>query len=308
MKAALLSINVSTNKGTVKHPVSRVLVTNQGLQGDAHAGDWHRQVSLLAREEVEAFETRARRPIAPGEFGENLTTVGLDLDRLGLLDRLHIGEVELEITQVGKVCHGSGCAIFSVAGDCIMPRKGLFARVVRTGQLHAGQEAVPLPRPLRIAVVTLSDRASAGQYEDRSGPRIAQLLEQHFEKTRWHLEVTRHLIPDDASTLEALLLQCRDSGFDAVLSTGGTGLGPRDLTPEVVLRLSERHIPGIMEAIRVKYGAVHPSALLSRSVAVTMGRTAVYTLPGSVKAASEYMEEILKTLEHLIQMIHGIGH
>lgn len=308
MTAKIQSINVSVDKGTVKHPVTWVEATHRGLNGDAHAGDWHRQVSLLAREDVEDFEARAGRAIAGGEFGENLTTLGLDLGKLSLLDRLQIGEVMLEITQVGKTCHGSGCAIYQAAGDCIMPRMGLFARVLSPGELRVDQEILYLPRPLKIAVITLSDRASAGEYEDRSGPRIAELLERHFEKTRWHLEVTRHLIPDDAAALEALLHRCREDGFDVVLTTGGTGVGPRDFTPEVVLRLCDRQIPGIMEAIRVKYGARYPSALLSRSVAATMGGTAVYALPGSVKAVNEYVEEILVTLEHLIQMIHGIGH
>jgi molybdenum cofactor synthesis domain-containing protein len=308
MNATLFSINLSSEKGTVKHPVSSARLTSLGLEDDAHAGAWHRQVSLLSREEVEVFEAKVGRPVAPGEFGENFTTRGVDIDGLGLLDRLRIGDSVLEITQLGKTCHGSSCAIYQAAGDCIMPRKGVFARVVRGGDIHAGQAVTVEHRPLRIAVVTLSDRASAGEYEDRSGPAIAEKLSAHFEQTRWHLELSRRVIPDEAAALEAILTEYRDEGFDAVFATGGTGLGPRDITPDVVLGLAERQIPGIMEAIRVKYGQTHPSALLSRSVAATLGRTAVYALPGSVKAAREYTEEILKTLEHLIQMIHGMGH
>lgn len=302
------TINISTDKGTVKQPVASAIITELGIEGDAHAGHWHRQVSLLAHEEVAAFEARAGRPIAPGEFAENLTTEGIDLDLVGLLDRFQIGDVMLEVTQIGKTCHGQGCAIYNLVGDCIMPRKGLFARVVKGGRMSAGQEMVYQPKTLRAVVLTLSDRASAGHYEDRSGPRIVELLEKHFEQTRWHFDVERQIIPDDEAQLATALRQCRDKAVDVVITTGGTGLGPRDITPDVVLRLADRQIPGIMEAIRVQHGALHPSALLSRSVAATMGTTVVYALPGSVKAVTEYMEEIFKTLDHLIQMIHGIGH
>jgi len=96
-------------------------------------------------------------------------------------------------------------------------------------------------------------------------------------------------------------------GADAIFTTGGTGIGPRDITPDVVGTMLEREMPGIMESIRVKYGEKIPSALLSRSVAGTIGQTQIYTLPGSVKAVKEYTAEILRTLEHAIFMLHGIN-
>jgi len=113
------------------------------------------------------------------------------------------------------------------------------------------------------------------------------------------------LLPDDAEGLRAALVEARDRGTHAVFTTGGTGAGPRDNTPEVVIELADKVIPGIMELIRMKYGADKPCALLSRTVAGVMGSTAVYTLPGSTKGVDEYMGEILKSFEHLICVIQG---
>jgi len=154
----------------------------------------------------------------------------------------------------------------------------------------------------------MSDRAHAGEYEDRSGPRVQEHLERHFGATRWHLEATVTVLPDDAELLRAALCRLRDGGVDLVLTTGGTGVGPRDVTPDVVTDLADKLLPGIMDAIRLKYGADKPNALLSRSVAAVLGRSLVYALPGSVRAVDEYMVEILKTTEHLIKMLHGLGH
>jgi molybdenum cofactor synthesis domain-containing protein len=302
------TINISKVKGTIKESVPSAIFTPYGIEGDAHAGDWHRQVSFLAYEEVAKFEARVKRPMLPGEFAENITTEGLDLRNVGLLDRFEIGDAVLEVTQLGKACHNKGCAVFNLVGDCIMPREGLFTRVVQGGSVHAGQEFHFVPRPLRLWVITLSDRASQGTYEDLSGPAIRSHLEKHFADTRWHPEYGYHLIPDDPAQLESLLIQAREAGADAVFTTGGTGVGPRDCTPEVVSRLADRPIPGVMEAIRMKFGADHPNALLSRSVCAMLGNTVVYALPGSVRAVTEYTQEILKTLEHLVKMVHGLGH
>jgi molybdopterin adenylyltransferase len=178
--------------------------------------------------------------------------------------------------------------------------------VIKQGSLKHGDILRYVPRILRFQVVTLSDRASQGEYEDRSGPRIVELLNQHFDKRPRKIEVERTVIPDDAANLSVLLEKASYEELDVVITTGGTGIGPRDITVETVRPMLDKEIPGIMEMIRVKYGASKPNALLSRGVAGLMSDTLVYTLPGSVKAVNEYMEEILKTLEHLIYMRHGL--
>jgi MOSC domain-containing protein YiiM len=130
---ALVSINLSQGKGTKKTPVGRaVLKQGHGIVGDAHAGDWHRQVSLLAEEDIAGVQGRQ---IGHGEFAENLTTRGIALEALPVGTRLHVGPAVLEITQIGKECHGGECAIRRELGDCIMPRRGVFARVLQGGEI-----------------------------------------------------------------------------------------------------------------------------------------------------------------------------
>lgn len=128
------AICISERKGTVKHPVDMArLIENYGIEGDAHAGNWHRQVSLLSAEKAAPYEQ------PPGAFGENLLVTGFDLKELALGSRLNCGNVVLEITQIGKECH-SRCDIYKRTGDCIMPREGVFAVVKRGGTIHAGDE------------------------------------------------------------------------------------------------------------------------------------------------------------------------
>jgi molybdenum cofactor synthesis domain-containing protein len=161
-------------------------------------------------------------------------------------------------------------------------------------------------RKLTIKVITLSDRASRGEYTDLSGPEIVQSLNTYFKEKEWRFTIDSLIIPDDASLLGKNLITAKKDKTDIVITTGGTGIGPRDFTPEVMKKVLDKEIPGIMENIRLKFGQKIPNALLSRGVAGVMGESQVYSLPGSIKAVREYMGEILKTLEHLVFMLHGI--
>jgi molybdopterin adenylyltransferase len=162
-----------------------------------------------------------------------------------------------------------------------------------------------LPETLEILIITLSDRAYRGEYEDLSGPRIGELIQEYFEPLLMKCTVTEVIIPDEPEELRNII-SVSGSTFNIIFTTGGTGIGPRDITVDVIKPLLTKEIPGIMEFIRVKYGTEKPNALLSRGVAGMIGNTLIYTLPGSVKAVTEYMEEILKTLEHTIYMQYGI--
>jgi molybdenum cofactor synthesis domain-containing protein len=162
------------------------------------------------------------------------------------------------------------------------------------------------PKTLRVQVVVLSDRASRGNYEDRSGPAIEEAFDAFFQGRRWHPCIERAVLPDDATRLRQVLEDAVAAGTDIVVTSGGTGVGPRDITPEVVEAFCDKTIPGIMEWIRVKYGADKPRALLSRSVAGVKDRMLVYAVPGSLRAAGEYLAEIVKTLEHLVMTVHGV--
>ncbi len=132
----ILSLNVSERVGEQKKPVPAGRVTlkeNHGIVGDAHAGDWHRQVSFLADEDVDTMRGKGIQ-IGFGDFAENVTTRGADLSSLPVGTRLRLGEAELEVTQVGKECHAH-CAIYRAVGDCVMPRRGIFARVLKGGEV-----------------------------------------------------------------------------------------------------------------------------------------------------------------------------
>lgn len=161
---------------------------------------------------------------------------------------------------------------------------------------------------MRIQIITLSDRAYNGEYEDKSGPLIEKMLFDILSIQQIHFEINLALLPDDPEMLRQLLIDTVAEGFEVVFTTGGSGIGPRDFTPDVVKPMLQKELPGIMEMIRIKYGADKPNALLSRSIAGVAGQTLIYTLPGSVKAVKEYMEEISKTLLHAIDMLNGKGH
>jgi molybdenum cofactor synthesis domain-containing protein len=153
-------------------------------------------------------------------------------------------------------------------------------------------------------VITLSDRAHSGDYTDLSGPAVVKYVKYAMAAAGWQCEIRTSVLPDEAVALHAALLA--KPAADLIITTGGTGIGPRDITPEVVKPLLTKEIPGIMEQIRVKYGMKNPGALLSRGVAGMIGNTLIYTLPGSVKAVHEYMAEIVKTMEHTFCMLYGI--
>lgn len=309
----VISVNISTDKGTSKEPVEEIHITFEGVRGDAHAGPGNRQVSVLGEESIQRFITTTGRPTSPGEFAENITVralfshPGKEVQRqIRLLDRLRVGDVELEVAQIGKECHGDACAIYREVGQCVMPKEGIFCRVLQEGTVRPGSRVEHLPRTLNACILTLSDRAFRGDYPDRSGPRLAELLAQFCQAGGWALHVVTRVLPDDADALRAALREALDASAHVIFTTGGTGVGPRDTTPDVAAQVCDRLIPGIMEHIRARFGAQNPNALLSRSIAGVAGSTLVYTLPGSVRAVEEYMGEIIKTLEHIIYTLHGV--
>lgn len=301
------AICASSEKGTVKTPVeSARFIENFGIEGDAHAGNWHRQVSLLSCRAVAEFagNNGISEDILPGAFGENLLVEGIDLSGIPCGTLLKAGEVVLKITQRGKECH-SGCNIRKLTGDCIMPREGVFAGVIKGGILRAGDEIEAEPadpdRPFTAAVITLSDRAFAEEYTDRSGPVLAGLLKQEgFEV------IETPVLPDDGEMLKNNLIRLADRrDADLILTTGGTGFSPRDITPEVTLAVSTRNAPGIAEAIRAESMKITPRAMLSRGVSVIRNRTLIINLPGSPKAVQECFDIIKGALAHGLVILCG---
>lgn len=302
----IVSLNISEKKGTIKTPCEEISLTAEGIAGDAHAGKWHRQISLLADESIKSFEGELGRPINHGEFAENITTQGFEVHKTKPFDRFVSGEVELEVTQIGKKCHGDNCKIFQLTGSCVMPTEGIFCRVLKTGKLTTESVMEYVPRTFRIKVITLSDRAFEGVYKDKSGPLIEKLSKDWFTNQGYLCETDRTVIPDEIPELKKELELAASQNFDIIYTTGSTGIGPRDIAPKVVSEFIDFEMPGIMDMIRLKYGAEKPNALLSRSQAGIKNKTLVFSLPGSTKAVHEYLSEIHKIVMHSFLMLHSI--
>ncbi len=297
----ILSVNTATERGR-KYPQKSITVDAGGVQGDVHQNTL-RQVSMLNQEAVERFNSITGAVVQEfGSFAENITfEADEDLDAK-IFDRFVNDQVVLEVLFKGKPFHDQ----FRDPGHYVMPREGIFCRVLKGGNLQADDTMTFIPKTFNVQVITLSDRAHKGIYSDRSGPEVAAAVEKFFKKKDWRCHVSSHILPDDPQMLDELLSKVLKEPADLIITTGGTGIGPRDNTPEVVGKFVRKEIPGIMEMIRWKYGVEKPAALVSRAIAGANGSTLLFALPGSVKAVNEYMTEISKHLEHLYYMVHAV--
>ena len=294
----VVSVNISEKKGTIKHPVEQIeLRKGFGIEGDAHARDWHRQVSLLDLSSFDKMHNNASVELKPGIFAENITTEGVDLWHLPVGTRLEIGDTLLEITQIGKECHRH-CQVFRQVGDCVMPREGIFAKVITEGMIKAGQSIKIIPT-LRVAILTVSDKGSTGERADLSGPALAKGLEGKANV------LIQDIVPDDLEQIKDKLIAYTEQGLDLVFTTGGTGFAPRDNTPEATMAVIERPAPGIVEAIRARSLEITPFATLSRAAAGIRGKTLIINFPGSPKAALECLEVFLPVMNHAVETLRG---
>ena len=298
------AICISEARGTQKQEVVEAdILVDWGIKGDAHGGKWHRQISLLAFEKIEDFRTRGAE-IGFGAFGENLIVEGYDLRMLPVGTRFQIGEVILELTQIGKECH-SHCEIYKKMGDCIMPREGVFTKVIHGGHIKKGDKIeMILPdtnRPYTAAVITLSDKGFAGEREDKSGPLIVEML-----KGAGYEIVETLLLPDERKGLERQMMRLADQRqVNLILTTGGTGFSVRDITPEATIAVCDRMARGIAEAVRGYSMTITKRAMLSRAESGIRKGTLIVNLPGSPKAVRESLEFILPELGHGLGILRG---
>ena len=296
----IYSVNTSENKGTVKKPVALVEVKEEyGILGDAHGGDWHRQLSLLDVESIWELQQQGK-DINPGDFAENITTEGLDLSNVQIGDILKTGKCVFEITQIGKECHGE-CEIKKKIGECIMPKRGIFARVLQGGEMKAG-DSIEFLSEISAAVLTLSDKGFSGQREDISGETIKKMIRKIGCRT-----VQYEVLPDEADLIKEKLMSWSLPGeeIDIIFTTGGTGFSKRDVTPEATESVLDREIPGFSEAMRMEGYKSNPRAILSRGVCGIKNETIIINLPGSVKGVREGLETILDVLPHAVDILKG---
>ena len=229
---------------------------------------------------------------------------GFDLGKLPVGTRFRIGETLLEMTQVGKECH-SHCVIYQVMGDCIMPREGIFTKVIKGGEIRPGDEIVMIPpendRPFTAAVITLSDKGYNREREDKSGPLLCRMLEEAGYDV-----VETLLLPDERGLLEKELKRLSDQRqVNVIFTTGGTGFSERDITPEATTAVCDRMAMGIADAIRIYSLSITDRAMLSRAVSGIRKKTLILNLPGSPKAVKESLEYVLPSLEHGLGILRG---
>jgi len=298
--AEIVAVCTSAEKGQRKNNIGEsILIKNQGLKDDAHAGFAHRQVSLLAEESIAKMTARGL-DVGPGDFAENLTTRGIDLVSLPLGTRLQAGsDAVLRVTQIGKECHDR-CAIYYQAGDCVMPREGIFTEVLQEGKIMVG-DTLDIKNSYRFGIITASDKGAVGEREDRSGPAISEIL------LPWGDIISSVIIADEQAALAEAMRDMSSRGIDAIFTTGGTGLSPRDVTPEATLAVIDREVPGIAEAIRRETAVATARAMLSRGVAGISGSTLIINLPGSPKAVAECLAVITPILDHALETVTGRG-
>lgn len=296
------SLSVSSEKGVRKKNVDTVeILKNHGIKGDAHAGGWHRQISFLAVESIGKMKDLGL-DVKSGDFAENITTEGIDLCKLPVGSVLQSGGIKFVISQKGKICHNR-CAIFFQAGDCIMPREGIFAEVLSSGTLQTGAQINVLEKKgLSVGIITMSDKGSKGERVDETAPALEKLLKDKFEISF----ARKTLIPDEENQLKSHLEDfCDTQEFDLVLTNGSTGVSPRDIAPEATLKVIEKRLPGFEEAMRMESFKKTPHALISRAVCGCRKNSLIINLPGSPKGAVENISVLMDTLEHTISKLHG---
>jgi len=292
------------NRPGLKHPVkSAYLTAGSGIDGDWHAGLGHRPVSLLAEEDVHSL---AKGDWRPGVFSENIVCRDLPLATFGVGTRLRLGEnAILTISQIGKHFHQPD-HVERITGKYLMAHAGVFATVEQDGEVSPNDsievlEEVPRSIPQAV-VITVSDRCFRGETIDTAGPAVADLLRHELQAHIQHID----LVADDKDAISEILQRyCDQYSIDLLVTAGGTGPAPRDITPEATSAVIERATPGFDEAMRQASLAKTPTAILSRGTSGIRGSTFIVNLPGSERGAVENMEAIIKALPHGIKKLRG---
>lgn len=296
MKGKVISVNIEKQKGLKKKPVEFIeTVCNKGIKNDAHYGFGHRQISLLANESIDKMREKGLI-LKFGDFAENITTEGIIWNKVVIGDIFRIGEVLIRITQKGKSCHKE-CEIFRAVGDCIMPREGVFAEVLEEGTIHVNDK---MEMVKKCGILIVSDSCFKREKKDTSGLAIAQII----SKEGFYCSL--YIVPDEKEMISSQLKKMAKQ-YELILTTGGTGLSLRDVTPEATMAVAWRIVPGIAEAIRNYSMQFTKRAALSRGVSVICNKSLIINLPGSEKAVKEGLTYILDSIPHALEVLRGIN-
>ncbi len=302
VNAKVIAICKSNIKGTSKVCIPNAeFVEEWGIKNDAHAGNWHRQISLLSKEKIDRFNEKGAN-VEYGAFGENIVLQGYDLKTLPIGSIIEIGDsVVLRVTQIGKQCH-SGCDIAQRMGECIMPTNGIFARVINGGKVSINDD-IRIFEKHRVSIITLSDKAYNKERIDTSSDVIKKImLEKNYEV------VSKTILPDEKEALENLLIEiCDSKKADLILTTGGTGLSQRDITPEATKQVITKEVPGLSEAIRYQTMKYTNKAMLTRGVSGIRKNSLIINLSGSPIAVEEQLNSIVDVLKHGLDTLIGIS-
>jgi len=304
MKGIVYSVNIGNKKGESKKPVDKIVVVeNYGVKNDCHAKEGiNKQVSILSWERMneEFFCLKDKVDIKPGVFAENITTEKIDLRKLKIKDKLKINETVIEISEIGKKCHNY-CEIYKKVGKCIMPKEGIFGKVIKGGEIKKGDVIEVVPK-IDVGILTVSD----GCYQKKRVDESGKYLKEKCEMNGWNV-IKYDIVPDEKNIIEKQLVEYSQL-VDLILTTGGTGFGQRDITPEATENVIEKRVPGIPEIMRIKTYNNSKFAVLSRGIAGIRNKTLIINLPGSLKGVSDCFSVLVDLIEHSIEMIRGFPH
>ncbi|NOQ21265.1 MAG: hypothetical protein GQ565_01270 [Candidatus Aegiribacteria sp.] len=280
---------------------SVLLIENFGIEGDAHAGSGPRQVSILSELSLAKMEAEGITT-SPGCCGENIDIHGtIELHTLLRGVQLKLGDsAVVRVTEIGK--DNSDGHADNVIQSNIFPVEGVFTEVLTGGAVKSDDPVEVLrSNGYTAGILTVSDSASRGVYQDQSGPALIELLHSSA-----FLPARYAVVPDEEIEITAKLRNwCEDGFLDVLFTTGGTGFSVRDVTPEATMEVCDREVPGIPEMIRQKSSLIVESAWLSRARAGIRKRTLVINLPGSRKAAIECAGFALPILGHALEILRG---
>ncbi len=290
---SIVSVNISEQKGTVKHPVPEIVFTEKGIQDDAHSGEWHRQVSLLGTDSIKKFSTQAKRKVGYGEFAENITTEGMKVYNAQILDRFVNENNVLEVTQIGKKCHGAGCNIYQEVGNCVMPKEGIFCRVIKGNKLKPGDKLKYLPHIFKIAIIS-----TGKQNEENS---LKNLLYNFFNEKNRKTEVILEYCNNN--NINDCITKFATNNYDAIFVQTST---EKKADSMQLMPVTDNNKAGFIEKMKKRNKLQNIHEYVYTSLSEIRETTLVFNIPQDTEKAKIYANEIKNILIEGIYTANGL--